>query len=238
VTVLTPAQRDRLYGERCHVRKATVLNPWGDRVTVHELIAAVYLEACAYAADDTSSSWEPARTDSYACRNVRGSSSPSLHSWALAVDAFATTEGTPPPGGVWKPDDPLPAAFARHFIRLGFRWGRFFTRQDWPHLEWPEEPPGPRSSTPIAPKEAVVALNKPACSIVPTPSGAGYLIVAEDGGVFAFGDAQFHGSLGDKRLNAPIVDAALTPTGGGYWLLGADGGVFTFGDATFEGSAA
>jgi hypothetical protein len=236
MSVLTAAERDRHFGRRCEIRKVTVKNPWGDRVVLHELVAPVYLEACAAAAADPFCTWSPRRTDSFACRNVRGSSSPSLHSWALAVDCFATDENVPPPGGVWKPENTVPAEFARHFIRRGFRWGRFFTRQDWPHLEWPEEPPGPRTSSPISPEDAVVAMNKPACKILPTKSGLGYRIVATDGGVFTFGDATFHGSTGAMRLNAPIVDAADTPSGEGYWLLGADGGVFSFGDAGYFGS--
>ena len=151
MTVLTVPERDRLFGVRCSVRKVTVLNPWGDRVTVHELIAARYLEACAYAAADPFCMWEPRRTDSYACRPIRGSVMPSLHAWALAVDKFATAEGVAPPGGVWTPDNPMPPEFARHFIRLGFRWGAFFTRRDVPHLEWADEPPGPGSTTPLTP---------------------------------------------------------------------------------------
>lgn len=238
MSVLTVEQRNQAFGERCKVRRTTTTNPWGDRVTLHDLIVPVYLEACVAARDDKDCAWKPARTDSFACRNVRGSSSPSLHSWALATDSFATSEGEPPPGGVWKPDNALPAEFARHFIRRGFRWGRWFTRQDWPHLEWPEGPPGPRASTPIPPEEARIMLNKPACALLPSPSGNGYTIVAEDGGVFAFGDAVFVGSMGDKMLNAKIVDAAATPSGHGYWLLAADGGIFTFGDAAFLGSAA
>jgi 3D (Asp-Asp-Asp) domain-containing protein len=60
--------------------------------------------------------------------------------------------------------------------------------------------------------------------------------VASDGGVFTFGDAVFHGSLGGVSLNRPIVGLAATPSGGGYWLVGSDGGVFTFGDAGYFGS--
>jgi hypothetical protein len=66
--------------------------------------------------------------------------------------------------------------------------------------------------------------------------GHGYYQVAADGGVFAFGDAQFHGSMGGQPLNDPIVGIAATPDGGGYWLVAADGGVFAFGDAQFYGS--
>jgi lysophospholipase L1-like esterase len=69
-----------------------------------------------------------------------------------------------------------------------------------------------------------------------TASGAGYWLVASDGGVFSFGDASFYGSTGGLRLNQPIVAMSATPSGRGYWLLSADGGVFSFGDAAFYGS--
>lgn len=82
-----------------------------------------------------------------------------------------------------------------------------------------------------------MTLNKPACAIVFTPSGKGYWIAAEDGGVFAFGDAEFHGGMVGRPLAWPIVDLAPTPTGKGYLLLGADGGVFAFGDAPYKGRA-
>ncbi|HEY6426263.1 MAG TPA: hypothetical protein VIX84_03440 [Acidimicrobiales bacterium] len=64
----------------------------------------------------------------------------------------------------------------------------------------------------------------------------GYWLDAADGGVFAFPNAMFHGSMGGQHLNAPIVGMAPTPGGGGYWLVASDGGVFTFGNATFYGS--
>ena len=41
-----------------------------------------------------------------------------------------------------------------------------------------------------------------------TPTGAGYWLVAADGGIFAFGDARFAGSAGSVKLNAPIVGLA------------------------------
>ncbi len=59
---------------------------------------------------------------------------------------------------------------------------------------------------------------------------------ASDGGVFAFGDAAFHGSTGAIALASPIVGMATTPDGGGYWLVASDGGVFALGDAAFDGS--
>jgi hypothetical protein len=70
------------------------------------------------------------------------------------------------------------------------------------------------------------------------PSGTGYWIASADGGVFAFGNAQFYGSMAGQHLNAPICGIEATPDGQGYWLIGADGGVFAFGDAAFFGSAA
>ena len=69
-----------------------------------------------------------------------------------------------------------------------------------------------------------------------TPDGKGYWLVAADGGIFSFGDAQFYGSTGGIRLNEPIVAMAATPDGKGYWLVAADGGIFTFGDARYFGS--
>jgi hypothetical protein len=72
--------------------------------------------------------------------------------------------------------------------------------------------------------------------MVSSPDGKGYLLAAADGGVFAFGDARFYGSLGAVDLNRHIVGITSTPTGKGYWLLGANGAVYAFGDARFYGS--
>ena len=71
-----------------------------------------------------------------------------------------------------------------------------------------------------------------------THDGKGYWIVDSDGGVFSFGDAAFHGSMGNKKINAPVVGIAADNSGTGYWLAAADGGVFSFGSATFGGSMA
>jgi len=68
------------------------------------------------------------------------------------------------------------------------------------------------------------------------PVTNGYQEVASDGGIFSFGDAQFHGSMGGQALNSPMVGMAATPTGGGYWEVASDGGIFSFGDAGFRGS--
>jgi hypothetical protein len=78
----------------------------------------------------------------------------------------------------------------------------------------------------------------PVVGMMPTPDGGGYWLIAADGGVFAFGNAKFHGSAANERLQKPVVGMAATPDGRGYWLVAADGGVFTYGNAKFYGSAA
>jgi hypothetical protein len=69
-----------------------------------------------------------------------------------------------------------------------------------------------------------------------TADGKGYWEVWSDGGVFAFGDAKYYGSMGGTRLAQKVIGITATATGNGYWLFAADGGVFAFGDAKFAGS--
>ena len=77
------------------------------------------------------------------------------------------------------------------------------------------------------------------------PSQAGYWLDASDGGIFAFGDAGFYGSIPASGLH-PAGRAAGHPQrpdrrhgassdGGGYFMVASDGGVFAFGDAKFAG---
>jgi hypothetical protein len=79
-------------------------------------------------------------------------------------------------------------------------------------------------------------LNKPVVAIEDTPDGAGYWLVASDGGIFPFGDAAGYGSPSAIHLNQPIVDLESTPDGRGYWLVARDGGIFPFGNAGGFGS--
>jgi hypothetical protein len=79
-------------------------------------------------------------------------------------------------------------------------------------------------------------LNQPIVGMAATPDGQGYWLVSADGGVFTFGDAGFHGSVGGSALNTPIVGMAPTRDGHGYWLVASDGGIFSFGTANFDGS--
>ena len=63
----------------------------------------------------------------------------------------------------------------------------------------------------------------------------GYLLTGADGGVFAFGDNPYCGSMTGTRLDGPIVGIGATDHG--YYLAGTDGGIFAFGDAQFHESA-
>lgn len=80
---------------------------------------------------------------------------------------------------------------------------------------------------PIPMKEGMITM---------TPSG-GYWLCAADGGVFAFGDAQFYGSQASKLPpGEQIVAFKATSSHRGYYLVSNLGGVFAFGDAAFKGS--
>ena len=65
----------------------------------------------------------------------------------------------------------------------------------------------------------------------------GYWLVANDGGIFSYGDARSTARPARCPLNKPVVGMAATRDGGGYWLVASDGGIFTYGDASFHGSA-
>ena len=69
-----------------------------------------------------------------------------------------------------------------------------------------------------------------------SPDGAGYWMVASDGGVFTYGDATFQGSAGSLKLNKPVVGMMSSTSGNGYLLVASDGGIFSYGDAVFHGS--
>ena len=68
------------------------------------------------------------------------------------------------------------------------------------------------------------------------PDMGGYWLVVGSGAVYAFGEAQYYGSMGGQYINAPIVGIAANPDGHGYWLVAADGGVYAYGDTRYYGS--
>jgi hypothetical protein len=81
-------------------------------------------------------------------------------------------------------------------------------------------------------------LNAPVVDLAPSADGAGYFMVGADGGVYAFGDAPYLGSLPQIEVHpaAPIVGIAPSGDAHGYFMVGADGGVYAFGDAPYLGS--
>ena len=68
------------------------------------------------------------------------------------------------------------------------------------------------------------------------PAARGYWLVGSDGGIFSFGAAAFHGSMGGISLQRPVVGITPTASREGYWLVASDGGIFSFGDSGYYGS--
>ncbi|MEM9036561.1 MAG: FG-GAP-like repeat-containing protein [Actinomycetota bacterium] len=73
--------------------------------------------------------------------------------------------------------------------------------------------------------------------VATTGDGRGGWAFDATGGVYAFGDAEHHGSMEDRGLSSPAVGLVTTRSGDGYLLVSDDGGVFAFGAAEFHGSA-
>ena len=81
-------------------------------------------------------------------------------------------------------------------------------------------------------------------NMIAETTGEGYWTTTSDGGVYAFGDAQFRGSAFDVDPETPgaqqvDVTGEIVGIAGhgkdGYWLLGSDGGIFAFGSANYFG---
>jgi hypothetical protein len=75
-------------------------------------------------------------------------------------------------------------------------------------------------------------------TVVPRQQG-GYIVVQNDGGVFAYDGAPYKGSIPSlkpaAKLGGNVIGGAWTASGDGYWLLAADGAVYGFGDARYYG---
>ena len=84
------------------------------------------------------------------------------------------------------------------------------------------------------------SLNAPIVGIVPSYDGRGYFLVANDGGVFAFGDAKFEGSCPGIGgcFSSGIADVMTDGSGSGYWVVSYSGDVHAFGDAINYGGPA
>ena len=86
-----------------------------------------------------------------------------------------------------------------------------------------------------------IKLNEPIVGMATTNDENGYLMAGADGGIFAFGDATYAGSLPGKNVSVSnIVGIISDPTTDGYYLIGSDGSVWNFnapqlGDLPFFG---
>ena len=102
--------------------------------------------------------------------------------------------------------------------------------------------PGSMAPSPVSvsPRPAPAGgrhLNAPIVGVVPSIDDKGYFMVGSDGGVFAFGDAQFEGSCpGIGGCSGPAVAVAPDASGRGYWLVTSTGRIYTFGDAPYFGA--
>jgi hypothetical protein len=82
-------------------------------------------------------------------------------------------------------------------------------------------------------------LNAPIVGIAPTPDGHGYWLVAADGGIFAYGDAGYHGAptTDDATgFNGYALGMSSTPDGQGY-LVFNNFGALAYGDAVVPAPA-
>ncbi len=80
-------------------------------------------------------------------------------------------------------------------------------------------------------------LDAPIVGAVPSIDDKGYFMVGADGGVFAFGDAQFEGSCpGIGGCSGQAVAVAPDASGQGYWLVTSTGCIYSFGDASYFGA--
>jgi hypothetical protein len=70
---------------------------------------------------------------------------------------------------------------------------------------------GERHAAAIISTPGAMHLNQPVRGIIASPTGHGYLMVAQDGGIFTFGDVPFHGSHGGSPPPSPIVGATVEP---------------------------
>ena len=74
----------------------------------------------------------------------------------------------------------------------------------------PPEPAADRMAEPARPRATSTS---PSWAWPRPANGKGYWNVASDGGLFAFGNAAFHGSMGGQHLNRPVVGMAATRDG-------------------------
>jgi hypothetical protein len=81
-----------------------------------------------------------------------------------------------------------------------------------------------------------IRLNQPIVAMAATGDGAGYWLIAADGGVFSFGDARYAGSLPGSHIAEHAV-ALARGTSTGYLVATSVGHVYGFGTPASGGPA-
>ena len=85
--------------------------------------------------------------------------------------------------------------------------------------------------------DAGITPGSSAVDLEPTPSGNGYWVVDDAGGVASLGDAVYRGAPDSLTLRPgeKITSLSSTPTGKGYWMFTDKGRVLPYGDAVSFG---
>ncbi len=88
----------------------------------------------------------------------------------------------------------------------------------------------------IGPVGTAQAAPTPATGMARTSDNGGYWLVTQDGAIYGYGNARYHGGA-NGIPHAPIVDMAARSDNGGYWLVASDGAVYGYGAASYYGGA-
>lgn len=167
-----------------------------------------------------------------------------LYSSQTTVDTgasipFVMQTGTPWEQGVWYD---LGRYYNAQRIRISFRNHTYTDMGPWHYRAGIREVlvRASTSQTYGAPMPWTVAAsgyNDPTAA-----NETGYWVAADDGQVFAFGDARVHDTLNSPYQPSgfptfPITSIVQHPDGQGYWLLQTNGAVYAYGSAQFEGDA-
>jgi hypothetical protein len=106
------------------------------------------------------------QTWGYACRPIRGTRTPSNHSWGLALDINARTN---PMGSTFRSD--LPPAVVAMWWSCGFYWGGWYrSRPDAMHFEYVGRPADVAGHLAIARRHLAGSPPKPAAAPKAAPS--------------------------------------------------------------------
>lgn len=186
----------------------------------------------------------------YSNRPIAGTSTPSNHSWGLAVDLNAPTNPMMSP---LRTD--MPRWMVEMWKDLGFRWGGDYTgRKDAMHFEFMGTP---ADATRLAPKPGGIkpagtgAIRIEGANVTRTPGeriyacsvGKGNVQINEKGEVYAYGTT-WHGGYNtlkpEQRLGTrTFVAVEPDPVNAvdGYRLIADDGAVYVFPLVPIVGSA-